>query len=70
MVVTAVGLLCFTADAFIHLFLFVSGTLQRYISELPRPIAVKRWLPMGSVCKKLGGSKTSKIGRMAHNLSC
>jgi len=29
--------LCFTADVF----LFVSGTLRRYISELPQPIAVK-----------------------------
>jgi len=29
----------FTADVFIYL--FVSGTLRRYISELHRPIAVK-----------------------------
>jgi len=44
--------LCFTADVFfICLFvcLFVSGTLRRYISELPQPIAVKLSDMIGSV---------------------
>jgi len=31
------------------MYLFVSGTLRRYISELPRPIAVKLSDIIGSV---------------------